>query len=40
LGTPGQILELPVDEVLNAWAYVKFRDEYEETALELNKPTT
>ena len=40
LGTPREVLALPVDEVLTAWAYVKFRDEYEETAAELNKIET
>lgn len=29
---------MPSDIVLEAWEYVKFLEEYEETAMELNKP--
>ena len=37
-GTVEQILAMPTDLVLAAWEYVGFLGEYEETAIELNKP--
>jgi hypothetical protein len=29
---------MPSDLVLEAWEYVKFLEEYEETAMEINRP--
>jgi len=29
---------MPTDEVLIAWEFIKFRDDYEETAYALNRP--
>ena len=37
LGTPTQIAMMPSDEVLTAWQYVQFCDEYLETSIELAK---
>lgn len=37
LGTPEEILAMPSNHVLDAWEYVRFLEEYEETATELNK---
>jgi len=37
-GTLDQILAMPADLVLSAWEYVGFIGDYEETAMEINKP--
>ena len=37
-GNPQNVLDAPTDQVLDAWEFVNFQAEYEETSLELNKP--
>ena len=37
-GTVEQILAMPADLVLSAWEYTSFLSDYEETAMEINKP--
>lgn len=37
-GDPEKVLDMPTDLVLAAWELITFQSEYEETALEINKP--
>lgn len=37
-GTLEEILAMPADLVLAAWEYVGFLGDYEETAMEINRP--
>ena len=37
-GSPEKVLRAPTEQVLNAWEFVNFQNEYEETLVELNKP--
>ena len=37
-GDPERILSMPTNHVLDAWEFVNFQAEYEETTMELNKP--
>ena len=37
-GDPQRIERMPADIVLDAWEYLKFANDYLETAQELNKP--
>lgn len=37
-GTLEEILSMPADLVLAAWEYVGFLGDYEETAMEINRP--
>jgi len=39
-GQPERIQQAPLDLVLDAWEFVNFQAEYEETTIELNKPKT
>ena len=37
-GDPQKIHEAPTNLVLDAWEFINFQAEYEETSLEINKP--
>ena len=39
-GTPGAILEMPADLVLDAMEYAGFLADYQETVIRLNRPET
>lgn len=38
-GDPQRIEETPTDLVLDAWELINFQNEFEETVMELNRPT-
>lgn len=39
-GNPQAVLNAPTDQVLDAWEFISFQADLEETTLELNRPTT
>lgn len=38
-GDPEKIENMPTDVVLDAWEFINFQGEYEETVMEMNKGT-